>query len=90
MKYIPVNEQVELELGNDREVLVKPKLMDWEKTDLRFDNNGNVAGWTVKETWEFEVQNSKDIDVVLDIRRNFAGDWDLKTDAKFERWTPRR
>ena len=85
VKYIPVNEQVELELGNDREVLVKPKLMDWQKTDLRFDNNGNVAGWTIKETWEIEVQNSKDIDVVLDIRRNFAGDWDLKTEAKFEK-----
>ena len=85
VKYIPVNEQVELELGNDLEVMVKPKLMNWEKTDLRFDNNGNVAGWTIKEQWEIEVQNSKDIDVVLDIRRNFAGDWDLKIDVKFEK-----
>ena len=85
VKYIPISEQVELELGNDREVMVKPKLMDWQKTDLRFDQHGNVAGWTIKEQWQFEVQNSKDIDVVLDIRRNFAGDWDLKTDAKFEK-----
>jgi hypothetical protein len=30
------------------------------------------------------VQNSKDIDVMLDIRRNFPGDWDLKTQAKHE------
>ena len=29
--------------------------------------------------------NSKDIDIVLDIRRNFEGDWDIKTDAKFEK-----
>ncbi len=85
VKYIPIGEQVEMELGNDREVMVKPTLMDWQKLDIRFDQWGGVVGWTIKETWQIEVQNSKDIDVMLDIRRNFAGDWDLKTDAPFEK-----
>ena len=85
VKYIPVNETVEMELGSDLEVLVKPTLMNWEKTNLQFDGNGNVKGWTVKETWQVEVQNSKDIDVVLDVRRNFAGDWAMKTDASYEK-----
>jgi hypothetical protein len=84
VKYIPVNEQIELELGNDLEVMIKPTLMNWSKTDLQFDNNGNVKGWTVKETWEFEVQNSKEIDAVLDIRRNFIGDWTLATQTAYE------
>jgi len=82
VKYIPVNEQVDLELGNDIEVRVKPTLMNWEKTGLQFDNRGNVKGWTVRETWQIEVQNSKEIDVLLDIRRNFSGDWSIdSTDA---------
>jgi hypothetical protein len=85
VKYIPIKETVELELGNDREVLVKPSLMNWQKIDLRFDQNGNVKGWTIKESWEVEVQNSKDIDIVLDIRRNFSGDWEIETDAKYEK-----
>jgi hypothetical protein len=85
VKYIPVNETVEMELGNDREVLVKPRLMNWTKTEMAFDNYGNIKGWTIKETWEIEVQNSKDIDVVLDVRRNFNGDWALTTDASYER-----
>ncbi len=85
VKYIPVNEEVELELGRDREVLVKPTLTNWVKTGISFDAKGNVKGWTLKESWEIEVQNSKEIDVVLDIRRNFSGDWDLKTDAKYEK-----
>jgi hypothetical protein len=84
VKYIPINEEVEMELGNDLEVMVKPKLMNWEKLNLQFDQHGNVAGWDTRETWEFEVQNSKEIDVVLDIRRNFVGDWDLKTAQKYE------
>ncbi len=85
VKYIPIAETVELELGNDAEVLVKPALMNWEKSDLAFDQNGNVKGWTTRETWKFEVQNSKEIDVVLDIRRNFAGDWGMATEQKFEK-----
>ena len=85
VKYIPVDETVELELGDDQEVMVKPKLMNWEKTNLSFDRHGNVSGWTTKETWEFEVQNSKEIDVVVDIRRTFPGDWSLDTTAKYEK-----
>jgi hypothetical protein len=85
VKYIPIGEQVEMELGNDREVMVKPTLMDWQKLDIRFDQWGGVVGWTIKETWQFGLQNSKDIDVVLDIRRNFPGDWELKTEAKYEK-----
>jgi hypothetical protein len=74
-----------MELGPDREVLIKPTLMNWAKTDVSFDNMGNVKGWTTKETWEVELQNSKDITVVVDLRRNFKGDWSLETPAAFEK-----
>ena len=30
------------------------------------------------------MQNSKEIDVVLDIRRNFSGDWELKSDTTYK------
>ena len=85
VKYIPIGETVELELGGDPEVLVKPALLDWQKFDLRFDPSGNVIGWTTKEAWEIEVQNSKNIPVMLDIRRQFAGDWAMTTDVKHEK-----
>jgi len=85
VKYIPIGEQVEMELGNDREVTIKPKLMDWQKLDLRYNQHGDPDGWTIRETWQFEVQNSKDIGIMLDIRRNFQGDWSIKTDAKNEK-----
>jgi hypothetical protein len=85
VKYIPIKEAVELELGNDREVMVKSTLMNWQKTDIQFDQHGDVKGWTTKETWQFEVQNSKEIPIVLDIRRNFSGDFTLTTAAKYEK-----
>ena len=85
VKYIPIKETVELELGNDPEVMIKPVLMDWQKLEIKFDQHGNVSGWTTRETWQFEVQNSKEIEVVLDIRRNFNGDWSLATQAPHEK-----
>jgi hypothetical protein len=85
VKYIPVNESVELELGNDREVLIKPKLINWVKSEVQFDNAGNVKGWTIKETWEIELQNSKEIDILIDLRRNFSGDWTIETQASYEK-----
>ena len=85
VKYIPIDEQVELELGNDLEVMVKPTLTNWVKTDLQFDQWGNIKGWTIKESWQIEVQNSKEIDVLLDIRRNFEGDWTMTTSAQHEK-----
>jgi len=85
VKYIPINEAVEMELGPDREVMIKPTLMNWSKTDVSFDTTGNVKGWTTKETWEVELQNSKDIGVVVDVRRNLRGDWSLTTQAAYEK-----
>lgn len=79
VKYIPINETVEMELGHDREVFVKPVMLDWQKTNVRFDTKGNVIGWTTKQVWEIEIQSSKEIPVVLDIRRTFKGDWSLST-----------
>jgi hypothetical protein len=83
IKYIPINEQVEVSLGNDEEVQVRPKATQWVKQDLRFDNNGDVSGWTIKETFTIEVQNSKSIPAVVDVRRGFSGDWTLESADKY-------
>jgi hypothetical protein len=85
VKYIPIDEEVEMNLGGDREVLVKPKLMNWEKSDLRFDARGNIEGFNIKETWEVEVQNSKEIPVTVDYRKSFQGDWTLTSQQAHEK-----
>jgi hypothetical protein len=85
VKYIPIDEEVEMQLGNDAEVRIAPKLMDWQKVDIAFNKSGNVDGSTTKATWEIELQNSKNITVTVDIRRNFSGDWEVATEDKFEK-----
>lgn len=85
VKYIPINEQVDMELGQDLEVMVNPTEMNWEKFQMAFDNQRNVKGWTERQTWQIDVQNSKDIPVMVEVRRNFAGDWSLNTNATYEK-----
>lgn len=85
VKYIPVNEEVEMEMGPDLEVMIRPVLMDWQKTELRFDGHGNVVGWTIKEQWKIDLQNSKEIPVTADVRRSFQGDWNLTSAASYEK-----
>jgi hypothetical protein len=90
VKYIPVDELVEMELGRDHEILVKPVMTDWRKENIKFDAKGKVTGWTETQDWRVETGNSKGIDVTLDIRRNFRGDWTLATRTPFEKVDARK
>jgi len=70
-KYIPVDEDVELNLGAVADIVVKPILMDFKTDNYEFDRRGNVSGWDEISTFEIEVKNTRDIDVKVEIKRNF-------------------
>ena len=78
-KYIPVDEDVELNLGPVANVVVEPKLMDFKTENYRFDRRGNISGWDEVRTFKIEVRNTRDIDVKVEIKRNFNTQyWNLK------------
>jgi hypothetical protein len=70
-KYVPVDEDVELNLGAVANVVVEPKLMDFKTENYRFDRRGNVSGWDEVRTFKIEVKNTRDIGVKVEIKRNF-------------------
>jgi len=78
-KYIPVGEDVELNLGTAPDVIVESKLMD-EKTDnYRFDKNGNINGWDVIRTFKLEIKNTRILPVKIELKRNFPTSyWTIK------------
>ena len=82
-KYIPVGEEVELNLGAVSNVIVKPTLMD-EKTDnYRFNTKGNIDGWDEIRTFKLEVKNTRDLPVKIEIKRRFhPHTWDVKNIGK--------
>ena len=83
-KYIPVDEDVELNLGAVADVVVEPKLMDYKTANYRFNSSGNVNGWDEIRTFKVEVRNTRDIPVKLEIKRNFPTSyWDLENSGDY-------
>jgi hypothetical protein len=70
-KYIPVDEDVELNLGPVSDIVVEPSLMSFGTDNYRFDNRGNISGWDEIRTFEVKVKNTREMPVQVEIRRNF-------------------
>jgi hypothetical protein len=86
-KYIPVDEDVELNLGAVANVVVEPKLMNFQTENYRFDRRGDVSGWDEVRTFKIEVKNTRDIDVKVEIKRNFNTTyWNLSQSGDFDKF----
>jgi hypothetical protein len=84
-KYIPVNEDVELNLGAVSDVVVEPTLMEQRTENYRFDRDRNVAGWDEIRVFDVKAKNTRDIPVKVEIRRNFDTTyWTLRHTAPAE------
>jgi len=83
-KYIPVDEDVELNLGPVANLVVEPKLMDSKTENYRFDRRDNISGWDEIHTFQIEVRNTRDINVRVEIKRNFNTQyWDIDNSGDF-------
>jgi hypothetical protein len=86
IKYIPVDEEVELNLGPARLVEIKPKLMDFKTENYTFDNRGNVSGWDEIRTWKIEITNTRTLPIDIEITRGFGtAYWTLQSETPYEK-----
>ncbi len=84
-KYIPIDEEVELNLGPVENVVVEPTLMKFSTENFKFDSKDNIAGWDEVRTYNIEVRNTRDIPVKVEIKRNFASQyWDITKKGDFD------
>ncbi|MHC4173002.1 MAG: DUF4139 domain-containing protein [Planctomycetota bacterium] len=83
-KYIPVDEDVELNLGPVADIVVEPTLMDFKTENYKFDRRRDVAGWDEVRTYKIEVKNTREIPVRVEIQRNFGTSyWTLAKSGDF-------
>ncbi len=83
-KYIPVNEDVELNLGAVENVIVEPKVMGYRMENLQFDNDGNISGWDEVREFKIETRNTRELPVKVEITRNFPTQyWDLIKEGEY-------
>ena len=78
-QYIPVDQEVELNLGEAGNVLVEPKVMDVKTDAYQFDANGEITGWEETREVKVEVKNTREVPVKVEIQRNFpTAYWNLE------------
>lgn len=70
VKYIPVGQEAELNLGPASGVAVEPKLMRLASRDFVFDQKGNVWGYTEVEEREVRIDNFRSAASTIEIRRH--------------------
>jgi len=82
-KYIPVDEDVELNLGAVGDIVVEPILMDYKTDEYRF-RRGNIVGWDEIRTFKVKVKNTRDLGIKVEIKRNFGTEyWDISRSGEF-------
>jgi len=70
-KYIPVGEEIELNLGPARLIKVEPVLMTFKTGNYVFDTKDNVVGWDEVRTWRIDIANARTLPVEIEITRGF-------------------
>jgi hypothetical protein len=86
-KYIPLDQEVELNLGSVSDVVVEPTLMDVKTDNYRFDPKRNVTGWDEIRVFEVTVKNTRDIPVKVEVQRNFPTNyWTLQRTGQVDQF----
>jgi hypothetical protein len=86
IKYIPVNEEIELNLGPARLVEIKPALMNYKTNNYMFDPNSNIIGWDEERAWKIEITNTRTLPIEVEITRGFdTAYWTLQAEIPFEK-----
>lgn len=83
-KYIPVNKEVELNLGPADNVVVEVTLMDFKTDNYMFNSNKDVCGWDEIREFKVEVKNTRQLPVRVEIKRNLpTASWDITKNGDY-------
>lgn len=90
-KYVPMNEEWEIDLGTDPEVTVKATKIGFRVENVVTEARGTdrdvaVVGHDAVEVWRLEIANSRTNPVRIEVDRNLQGDFDLAVKSAHERY----
>mgnify|MGYP000642076834 CR=1 FL=1 len=78
-EYIPVGQEVELQLGAARKVKVEPKVMNYAKENIIYDDDGNVNGFDELKKYDIAVNNYGQSPATVEVVRHFPSQyWSLE------------
>jgi len=83
-KYVPIKEDIELNVGTDDEVVEERKLMTVERSNFKFERPRRgepyVVGWDETHGWREEARNYRDKPIRMEIRHRIPGDVELEAE----------
>ncbi|MCK5000106.1 MAG: DUF4139 domain-containing protein [Anaerohalosphaera sp.] len=86
-KYIPVNEDIELNLGAVTDVIVTSKLTDYRTASYRYDGDGDIAGYDEIFTVSITVKNTRDLPIEIELKRQTAtSHWDIESNKDADKY----
>ncbi len=72
VKYIPVDQEVELDLGKAVDVSIEPLMMAERQRHFLFDRDGNISGFDRLQQWRIRVENNRDLPVEIEVWRDLG------------------
>ncbi len=82
VSYIPIKEDIELNVGTDDEVVWERKAMGVERSDFAFDHTPpRVVGWDERSSVKEELRNYKGKPVRVELRHVIPGDVELEAEG---------
>ncbi len=90
IKYIPVGEEVELDLGVAQQVKVEPVLMAYATDDYDFGRKGDIAGWSETNAWTVKLTNARPLPVKVRFEHAMSSPYwklmDRQSEGDYEAW----
>jgi len=82
VSYVPIKDDIELNVGTDDEVVWERKPLAVERLNFTFDGRPpRVVGWDQKFTYQEEVRNYKAKAIRVELRHVIPGDVELQAEA---------
>ena len=81
IKYVPIKEDIELNVGTDDEVVEERKRIKVARSNFVFDHRPpRVVGWDETQSWREEIRNHKPEPIRMEVRHIILGDIDLEAE----------
>ena len=83
VKYIPIKEKVELNVGTDDQIVYERVVLDTARSNFLYTDppEPQVAGWDEALTWREEIRNYRKKAIRLEVRHVLEGDVEFGTDV---------
>jgi len=75
---VPVGEEMEVYIGDSRDIVVTQRKMRDRKTNVRRNNSNNIVLYDTDEIIEATIENFKDSPARLTVIQHIPGQWDME------------